>query len=634
MRTLLLTLLTLAALAAPAPAQTQTESGRPVPPEALLGFRVESLRKSWPVASLVVIADSPNAYLSALAEWSPDRRFPVLLDDGAPAAREHIARFVRAFAPERVRLYTKNNAEPENLRSDVARAVARAWGADRDDAATLRALWQRLNHTPPGLVLAAETDPAWPAAAALAAGRGQPIVWTDAVPGRLGGTINAGHLTRLEDALEAAARTSPWSWRNLGDDLDAVTICLGAPGKVEADDDRGPRALSDVLGRTSEGERWAWAGLIFGSEAESAYRAMCSLFLQPRAAWLFNGYARGGAFDAYAVERPARLLADAGLTILDSGRPAGGRHDWSLEAMAGVDAGLILVNSSGQRRWFDLAPGRASAVDVPMLLSPAAVHFVHSFSAQNLDDRGSIARAWLDQGAFVYAGSVHEPFLHAFLTPGALAERLLAPAPFAPSARQHGPAWKIQIIGDPLYTLGPDAPAHEGGVDFDGLRDVQSSLTAALGERDFGRAARLLAMLGRDEDLTTLARAVVNADARSVGPELAEAGLLAAVRRGESELAIRLHGFLPPERRLAPIVVHPLWHLAEPLIAGEPDAELARFVGRIVRPERFERDAKLAARALSRADGAAAAAALLTRLMEEAPNDRERRAIADELTRY
>jgi hypothetical protein len=630
MRTLLITLLALLTLAPTAPAHSQ----RQVPAEALLGFRVESLRKSWPAASLVVIAESPAAYLSAIAEWSLERRFPVLIDDGTPAAREHIARFMRAFDPERVRLYTKDKPAPQNTKTAVARAIASAWGAEGADEQALRALWSELGHVPPGLILAAGADPAWPAAAALAAGRGQPIVWTDPVPGRLGGKIAPEHLTRLQDAAEAAARTSPWSWNRLGDQLDALTICLSAPSKVDADDDRGPRALSDVLGRTSAGERWAWTGVIHGSEAESAYRAMCSLFLQPESAWLFNGYSQGGNFAAYAVEGAAELLSEAGISLLNSGRPAGGRYDWTLEAMSGVDAQLIFVNSSGQRRWFDLAPGRASGVDVPMLLSPAAVHFIHSFSAQNIDDRRSIARAWLDQGAFLYVGSVHEPFLQAFVPPSALAERLLAPAPFAPSARQRGPAWKVHIIGDPLYTLGPDAPSFDGAIDFDGLRDVQTTLAAALAERDYDRAARLLAMLGRDEDLANLARAVASDDAGALGPELAEAGLLAAVRLGQVDLAIELHGYLPPDRRMAPIVAHPLWHLAEPLLTGEPDAQLARFVGRVVRQERYERDATLAARALSRVDGSEAAAALLARLMDGAPSEGVRRALADELTRY
>ena len=629
MRTLILTLLALLTLAPAAPAPAQRSD---VPPEALLGFRVEAVRRAFPVASLVVIADSPDAYLGAIAEWSPERRFPVLIDDGTDTAREHIARFVRAFNPEDVRLYSTNKPVPESLPDAVTRAAAHAWGADGDDEEALRALWGDLGHTPPGLIVAAESDPAWPAAAALAAGRGQPVVWTETPSGRLGGTVDPAELRQLADVIEAAARTSPWSWRALGDDLDAVTLCLNAPVKV-ADAEKGPLALTDVLGRVGS-DRWAWAGQIVGSEAESAYRAMSSLFIQPESAWLFNGYSGGGAFAAYAMEGAARRLEDAGVSLLRSGRPAGSLRDWALEAMSGVEAQLIFVNSSGQRRWFKLASGRADAVDTPMLLAPAAVHFIHSFSAQNLDDRNSIARAWLDQGAFVYVGSVDEPYLQAFVKPIDLATRLLVPAPVAPSIRSSGPPWKITVLGDPLYTLGPVAPSAPGPVEIDGLRSVETALAAALQDREFAQAARLLAMAGRDRDLVKLARAVLEDDPGSMSPELASAALLGAIRIGRVDLAPALFDSLDEDRRDDPLHVNPLWHLAEPLLTGAPEPELARFLGRIVRGARYERDARLAARAVSRAVGSEAAASLLTRLMEEAPNAGVKRALADELTRY
>jgi hypothetical protein len=141
-------------------------------------------------------------------------------------------------------------------------------------------------------------------------------------------------------------------------------------------------------------------------------------------------------------------------------------------------------------------------------------------------------------------------------------------------------------------------------------------------------------MLGRDEDLTKLSRAVIDDDPQSMSPALASGALLAAVRLGRVDLVPALFDSLDAERKADALHVHPVWHLAEPLLTGAPDPELARFLGRIVRNARYERDAKLAARALSRAVGSEAAASLLTRLMEEAPNDGAKRELADELTRY
>jgi len=626
-RALALLTAALALLAAPAAGQ----GGEFLPAEVRLGRRVETLRRTWAVAPLVVIADDGGAYLRAIGEWTPERRFPVLIDDGSDAAREHIARFVRAFGPERVRLLSRSDGDPSPTREGIESAVARAWGATGAEA--LRGVWEASGFAPPGVVVADAGDRAWPAAAALAAGRGQPVVWAASPSGRLGGRIEPDDLQRLEDAVEAALRGWPWGWEELGDDIESLTVCLNAPTKVvDAQDQK--LALTDHLARRADGARWGWAGQVFGDESESSYRAMCALFLQPERAWLFNGYSGGGAFAAYGMGEAAQALEQAGVGLLASGRPAGGRADWATASAGGVDAGLVLVNSSGQRRWFDLAPGRASGVDTPMLRRPAAAHVIHSFSAQNLDDRASIARAWLDQGAFLYAGSVDEPYLRAFVTPRVLTQRLLAPAPFAASARKSGPVWKINILGDPLYTVGPAAPAFEGGVDFAGLRAARTDLQAALRRRDFHTAGRLLVMLGRDADAVALAEAGGREEGESVGPGLARAALLAAVREGELDLAARLHDRLPQALRDEPIFVNPFWHLFE-ASAGVTGSEAAvGLAGRLVRESRYERDAEVAARATARLLGDAVAAALLTRLMDTAPREGLKRKLAELLERY
>jgi len=626
----------LLALAAAAPAFAQGAADRGnadlVPAEVRLGRRVETLRRTWAVAPLLVVADDPRAYLRAIEAWTPERRFPVLIDDGSDAARERIARFVRAFRPERVRLLSKQEGDPSPDRAGVERAAAGAGGAE--DQRALRGVWDSAGFTPPGVIVASEDDPAWPAAAARAAGRGQPIAWTSAPRGRVGGVIRENDLTAIEDAAEALLRESPWPWDGVGDDVEALTVCLNAPSKVAGQADQGPLALTDVLARGATGQRWGWAGLVTGDASASAYRAMGALFLVPENAWLFNGYSGGGAFSAYRVGPAAQALEQAGILPLSSGRPAGGRPDWALAAAGGVDAGLVFVNSSGRRRWFDLAPGRAQGVDTPMLRVPAAVHFIHSFSAQNLDDGASIARAWLDQGAFLYVGAVDEPYLRAFVTPRVLAQRLLAPAPFAAAARKNGPPWKVNILGDPLYTIGPAARAFEGGVDFPGQRAASTELEAALGARDFHTAGRLLVMLGRDADAVALARAVLGDEEADVGPGLARATLTAALRARDLDLAARLYERLPQAKRKDPVFLHPFWHLFEAEVGATGSEAAVGLAGKLVRGARYERDAELAARATARLLGDDVAAALLGRLMESAPNEKIKRGLAETLGRY
>ncbi|MFG0274985.1 MAG: hypothetical protein ACF8QF_08005, partial [Phycisphaerales bacterium] len=118
----------------PAPSRVQTQLAE-LPPILRIGARVETMRQAWPVAPIVVLApDAPTA-LDAIAMWTPAARFPVLIDDGSGQAREDIARFVRAFGPERVIAIPAPEARVALApSSQVEQAYARVWGASGPDA--------------------------------------------------------------------------------------------------------------------------------------------------------------------------------------------------------------------------------------------------------------------------------------------------------------------------------------------------------------------------------------------------------------------------------------------------------------------------------------------------------------------
>src|SRR5688500_13234926 len=80
----------------PVPQQTQVDLQR-LPPAALLGRRVEAIRRQIAVIPVVVLAADAASFTDAVAGWGTTGRYPVLLDDGTPEAAEHIGRFVRAF---------------------------------------------------------------------------------------------------------------------------------------------------------------------------------------------------------------------------------------------------------------------------------------------------------------------------------------------------------------------------------------------------------------------------------------------------------------------------------------------------------------------------------------------------------
>jgi len=78
--------------------------------------------------------------------------------------------------------------------------------------------------------------------------------------------------------------------------------------------------------------------------------------------------------------------------------------------MGGFGCDVLLVNTRGMANEFNLWGGEiCSAFDVPFFDRPCAVHFTHSFSLQVPTDPGTIGGAFIENGAYAYFGSVHEP---------------------------------------------------------------------------------------------------------------------------------------------------------------------------------------------------------------------------------
>ena len=622
MRTPLLLLLLIVVVSSPAVAQE-------MPASVMLGRRVIGFAHRAEVLPAVVIVEDLTSFVEAVSHWTPRQQFPVLLDDGSHRSREDIARFVRAFGPTRVVRFAfegETPADPAERRRWIEGALARVFDSGSDPTPTLSlvALWQDLGHAPPGVVVADDQDEAWAAALALAAGRGQPIVW---VKRTLVGRVNAAMVheaaARLVEQIETGCERTGLPWRESGDVIEAVTLCLNTGVKLRADFGENQAehfALTDVVGRHGAmqagrlvpTERWAWAGQITGDAASCVYQAMCSLFFEPGSAWLFDGYREQEPWDAYDATRADELLRAAGFetTLID--HPRGTHADWLLSAARAIDADLVLVNSKGRPHDFDLLRGRGSFRDAPLLARPAAVHFVHSWSATRPADRKTVAGRWLERGAFAYVGSVHEPFLQAFVPTPAVAGRLLAGAPLAAAVRSDGPgaAWKIAVLGDPLLVFAKarqrsDAPLP---IEADALRDGLGDATAA---GRFADAAALLVMLGDDARAVELADAVLADAPESFDVNLAEAVALAAFRVANTRVLAAAVRSMGPARSEVTGAADALWLHAEPLLAAGVSGELASALGENLREGVLVRDAISLARALRAAGDADAGNAVL-----------------------
>jgi hypothetical protein len=592
-----------------------------------LGRRVRQVEAAATLWNAVVIVGDSASYLEAIANWSIQRKYPVLIDDGTAAAHENIARFVRGFHPARVVRWSTKDAKPGLNGPDSAAAfacVARAWGLQGEKAnqAGLLEEWKAHNYQPPGIVVTQDGDNAWTAAVALAAGRGELLTYLKVAQG-VDALIAPADADALEVSIEGASEASGFPWKGVGGGLEAVTLCANAPVRIDAGKNE-YLALTDRIGRMGKaaenGPRWAWCGEIFGDAQTAAYRVMCSLFLTPQRAWVFDGYPKTDPWVKYSGSEAAKVLREVGLNVELDETPRGGAKDWRLRAARAVNADLILVNSSGNADFFKLEPGECKPGDVPILTVPSALHIVHSWSLVVPEDRSTLGGTWLERGVFAYAGSVHEPYLAGFLPTPSVAARLVSGAPFGVAVRHDGGrVWKIAVLGDPLFTLmapckrsdaAPDALA--GATDANAtLRDL---LTAAK-PHEFAQALDILTLTGRDDQAAQLAQGIL-ADPKQADkftPEVAKAAVMPLMRAGDNRGVVKAFSRLDAAGAKDPVLRDALWLAAYPLME-QPDDDLLRLLRANLRPMDIGRDATCLAGAIARKQDHAAGAMMLTEI--------------------
>lgn len=441
-----------------------------IPWPMLLGARVAALEQRLPVVETVVLVPDEATYLAEIARWSPRGRWPVLFEDDRYAPL-----FVKRFAPRRVFRRSSVGSLPADPTAMLARAresVIRAVGGD-PARQTLQQVFEASGFVPPGIVLTDLRDPAWPAAVALAAGRGQVLEVLEGDFGTPSQTLDSAGLERLDREVRAALDRCGYEWGGVRDAIESITICRTLPVKAKASlpearrveipvpglDSNLDLATSDFLGRSASGDRFAIVGQIFGDRTRSTYAAMCSLFLPRERIELFNTYGRDGDWGVYAVAELEPILEGIGFEVETAEGEAAGPAGW-LSLGAGTAPDVLVLNSSGEPDRMSLAGGgSAQASEIPRLRAPLALHMIHSFSLARPDDAGTLGGAWLDAGVYAYVGAVSEPFLASFIPPRYLLERLVNRTPFLAAARQYeGPfvrPWRVMAYGDPLMLVLP-----------------------------------------------------------------------------------------------------------------------------------------------------------------------------------
>jgi hypothetical protein len=158
---------------------------------------------------------------------------------------------------------------------------------------------------------------------------------------------------------------------------------------------------------------------------------------------------------------------------------------WHAAVGPAHEFGLFLINTTGGPDMFSIGGGPGRPGDVPRGVL-TAVSMLHSFSAANLADPRTLAARWLANGAYVYFGSVQEPFLPAFRPPGLVSELIAADVPLVAALRQtelepFGFPWRLIYLGDPLYRAGRGP--HESTALAGGAKKDESKNSTQSGRR-------------------------------------------------------------------------------------------------------------------------------------------------------
>ncbi len=610
-----------------------------IPWPVMLGARLNLCEQNRPVVPRVVLVPDGDTWLEEVSRWSLDAQWPVLFESDPQAAA-----FIRGFRPEEVVRVPATErrlpADPDQRKIRLLEAIRASWGARPDQPVIER--FVELRWEPPGFAVASPRDPAWPAAVAIAAARGVPLVFIEddlgPVNGVMDGPVLAGLEARLRDAATtisadasdavraAIAAADPdavqpqrgYAWAGLGDLLDAVAICRAMPGRVRlmppaaavvpkqrpTDRSDGPFATTDALCRGDDGERWGYAGWIWGDEARAANMAMSSIFLDRRNFWFVSGYPRSGVRAPFAVEECAGWAAEEGYAALYFDEENADRESWDKLLRGGIPADVLFLNSHGNAPEFHLfRDERVRPTHVPFTDHPLALSMVHSFSLQRPDDQNTVGGRFLSRGVYAYVGSVDEPYLAAFVPPALQVRRLAVGVPFLlagrmwPGESNMSGVWKVTTIGDPFMLAQPpefrkvkvvpleQTPPIPGAV---GVKDAARDLIRTLlTDRTVApELIRLLELGGQDDVAIDVWMRVVGTGDQAAIVGAARTILGPLFRSGRATDFVYAYERLARESRDRD-AVDMLWHLMTPRLTAVHDPDTVMLLEREVR-EPFE----------------------------------------------
>ncbi|QDZ39279.1 hypothetical protein FRE64_04635 [Euhalothece natronophila Z-M001] len=333
----------------------------------------------------------------------------------------------------------------------MRKAVATAWEAETE---TLSQTWENLGWKPPGVVITSSNDSASVAAVALAADRGQPLLFLDEYFGGVNQTLNPESWQQLNQQVNELVHNTGYEYQTLGDTIDTITLARSLPVKYQSPEDGNLLAVTDGLGRNEDGSRYAIAGWIYGTPERAVYQAMSAIFLPTETALLYDSYPKTESWKEYHFQEALSILERKDLKFKHIEHPSASQETWQEITNQSWDYDLTFINSRGGKAKFAVGNGDASVKEIPELNIPMTMHMIHSFSATTPDDINTIAGRWLNNGVYAYVGAVDEPYVSGFVPPKYVISQLALNVPFLVASRySNSPTWKVTTIGDPLMVI-------------------------------------------------------------------------------------------------------------------------------------------------------------------------------------
>ncbi len=390
---------------------------------------------------ILIVPDEPT-FLHYLSLWTEEDKCPIFI-----GRDEYVEKFASVYNQGNVEFVEKSAVDLEISEKSIYKSIITSLTSDSSCEGTESELKEYFNKNsllPKGIVLTNLSSKEWPAAVALALFHKQVLSFYTPPSKPLLGSYTFHVKEKIRKDIIDILDQWGFPYKETTGDMEAITIALDMPYKYG-----GGYSLDDAINRLDAKDItcYAYTGRLMDlGKGLALYQAMCSIFLDTTSALLFDRWPvkwqralEPGAWELSKHIPTVSIFRDL-------------RHWWKATHRDNKYS-LIFINAAGNPdNW---TGGRVR--DIPKTV-PVAVNFAHSTSAADLKDPDTIAGRWLVNGAFVYFGSVSEPYSAAFNLSQNIVKKWLQGVGLAEAIGQkeslspaYSKSWKTIYVGDPLF---------------------------------------------------------------------------------------------------------------------------------------------------------------------------------------